>query len=276
MAEITNAIIEFFQNAFNNNSILTILFISIFPIIELRGAIPVAVKLQMPWYEGLFYSWLGSSLIVPILLLLLMPILNAMKRSRWFKSLAHTIEGEFKGKADKIQTKADAEASAHKSLAKKMLGVFAFVALPLPLTGVWTGSAVAVFLGLKFWQALPVILVGNLMAGAIMAVLSYCFSAYVDTILAVFFVLIIVLVLFYIVKIVVKIRKNKKNNATADSTENAVLDETEANNNTTITFEVDKSEDSIVDIDNKTHDDSQDKSFSEDNETEDSNDDSTK
>ena len=50
-----------------------------------------------------------------------------------------------------------------------MLGVFVFIAIPLPMTGVWTGTAIAVFLGLKFRQVILPVLGGNLVAGLIIS-----------------------------------------------------------------------------------------------------------
>ena len=256
MNEITNAIISFLESTLNND-ILTIIIIALFPIIELRGAIPVAFKLGLEWYEALFFSWLGSSLVVPILLLLLRPILNAMKRTKGFKSFAHAIESNFEGKAAKIKSKAAEAQSERRALWKKLIGVFAFVAVPLPLTGVWTGSAVAAFLGLSFWQALPAVLLGNLTAGIIMTVLSVCFKAYVDTILSVFLIIVLIVVVFYIIMMIVRMSKNKKARAKEENTVDAIEGTSVVANGEDDSTEVetnmvdDNAEvDSIADIDN--------------------------
>jgi uncharacterized membrane protein len=68
----------------------------------------------------------------------------------------------------------------------KVLGVLAFVAVPLPMTGVWTGSAVAAFLDLKFPVALLAVLLGNLCAGIIMTLLCVFLIDYLDIILTIF------------------------------------------------------------------------------------------
>ena len=218
--ELTDVIINFFQNLFHND-ILTIITIGIIPIIELRGAIPVAVGLGMEWYEALLYCWLGSSIMCPILLLLLKPVLNFMKKWKIFRSLAEAVESMFTDKAEKVSKKAESIADAKKAERRKMLGVYAFVALPLPLTGVWTGSAVAVFLGLPFFKSLIMVLLGNLTAGIIMTALSVFLKEYIDIILTVFLVIVLLVLIFYIVTLVMKMRKAKKNGNTSDSIENA-------------------------------------------------------
>ena len=83
----------------------------------------------------------------------------------------------------------------------KMMGVFIFIAIPLPMTGVWTGTAIAVFLGLKFRQVILPVLGGNLIAGVIISVLAELFIDYVDYILYGLFALVVVMLVVFIVKI---------------------------------------------------------------------------
>ena len=58
---------------------------------------------------------------------------------------------------------------------RKMLmwGLFIFVAVPFPVTGVWTGTAIAVFLGMKFKDSFLPIVLGNLVAGSIITLLTF-------------------------------------------------------------------------------------------------------
>ena len=92
------------------------------------------------------------------------------------------------------------------NLSLKKLGVFIFVAIPLPMTGIWTGTAIAVFLGLKFKEAILPALIGNLVAGLIISVLAeVCLSiwtiAVLDYILYGLFALAIILLIVVIIKI---------------------------------------------------------------------------
>lgn len=88
------------------------------------------------------------------------------------------------------------------SLKRKLFIVYLFVALPLPLTGVWTGTALAVFLGLKFRYALPCIALGNLTAGVIISVLAELFYKYVDYIIYAFTGLVVLSLIILIVKLI--------------------------------------------------------------------------
>jgi hypothetical protein len=82
-----------------------------------------------------------------------------------------------------------------------MLSLFIFVAVPFPVTGVWTGTAIAVFLGLKFKESVLPIAGGNLIAGIIITLLTWLFKAYVDVIIYVLFAIAIVMLIVFIAKI---------------------------------------------------------------------------
>lgn len=237
---MTDAIINFFENTLQND-ILTIIVIAIFPIIELRGSIPVGVAMGMELWEAFLWAWVGSSLVCPVLLLILRPVLDWMKKTKWFRSLALAVESTFRSRADKVVKESDR--NGPKKTKKKMLGVYAFVAVPLPLTGVWTGSAVAAFLDLSFGKALISVVAGNLTAGAIVTLLTYLFKDYVDIILTVFLFIVIAVLLLYIVMVIIKVRKNKKadkqraiedsaekgsNSAQSEAADEAVAGETKA------------------------------------------------
>ena len=266
---MTDAIVEFFRNTLNNDY-LTVFLIAILPIIELRGSILVAFKLGMEPIFAFLISYAGSVIVVPFLLLLLAPILNLMKKWKFFRSFAMAVEGVFQDKANKIIEKhskkinsennennekliktstkdeilcegsADLNSAVQtevkntenlsanlksennpvvssEALKKaerfKFWGVLLFVAVPLPLTGVWTGSAVAVFLGLGFFKSLLAVAGGNLVAGGIMTLLSICFKDYIDAILFWFLIIVIVVLVLFIIKIIIKTVKQNKNKA---------------------------------------------------------------
>lgn len=91
------------------------------------------------------------------------------------------------------------------------MSLFVFVAVPFPVTGVWTGTAIAVFLGLKFRESVLPIAGGNLIAGAIITLLTLFFKDYVDIIIYVLFAIAIVMLVVFIVK-VVKSKPAEENN----------------------------------------------------------------
>lgn len=206
---MADAIIDFFRELLNND-ILTIFIVSMLPVVELRGAIPIAMQMGIPWYASFGYSFLGSIAVAPVLLLILLPLLNAMKKIKGFRGLANGMERLFQSKAENVKIKAGNANTKQKEDLIKMLGVFLFVAVPLPLTGVWTGSAVAVFLGLGFWKSLVSVAVGNISAGLIMAGLSVLFKEHINTFLTVFFVVVLVVLVANIIYMIVKNKLKKK------------------------------------------------------------------
>ena len=218
---MSSAVIAFFTERISSR-FWSVIILSLFPIIELRGAIPVGVSLGYNQWIAYLVAFWGSSLPVPFLLLLLKPLLNLMKKMKWFKGLAVAVEDMFSEKADKIVKKAleknggggkDPEKLAEKY---KLIGVLLFVAIPVPLTGVWTGSAVAAFLNLDTKKALPVILFGNLSAGFIVTVFTILFGKYLDIIIDVLIVLFALLFIFFIYKLVRRMIKNKKSEKKTD------------------------------------------------------------
>lgn len=134
--------------------------ISTLPIIELRGAIPVGIGfLRMPWWEAYLVAVAGNMLPVPFILWLLGPL------SRWgmrFRSGRRFFEWLFARTRRKT-------AGVEKY---ETLGLAIFVAIPLPMTGAWTGAMAAFVMGLTLRHALWSILLGVCVAGAIMTVLS--------------------------------------------------------------------------------------------------------
>ncbi len=209
---MTEVIVEF-ARSFIENDYITIIFISLLPIIELRGAIPIAFGMEMSALNSLLFAYIGSSFVIPFLLLLLRPILNACKKIKFFASLAQALEDMFAKKATKVIAKQ--EAKGHKingeiSTKYKLFGVLGFVAIPLPLTGVWTGSAIAVFLDIKFLPSLIVILLGNLCAGIIMTLLCLFFLNSIDVILTVFLSIVVIILVSYVISLFIKSRKISK------------------------------------------------------------------
>ncbi len=150
---------------------------SIFPLIELKGGIIFARGVGYSFFQSLGLAYIGSTIVVIPVFFLLVPILNLLKKIKVVDKLAYKMEGYFQSKAketlDKQEEKRDNETLAKRGeVFYKQLGVFIFVAIPLPMTGVWTGTAIAVFLGMKFRQAVLPIALGNLVAGLLIEALA--------------------------------------------------------------------------------------------------------
>lgn len=137
-----------------------ILIISMLPIIELRGAIPVAFALGMPLIPSFIVSVIGNLLPVPFILWLITPFCNWLKKTRLFKWFPEFLERKVNKNKEKVTKYAN-------------WGLFLFVAIPLPGTGAWTGALIASFLDFKFKDAFWAIVGGVLTAGIIMSLVSY-------------------------------------------------------------------------------------------------------
>ena len=219
---MTQALGKFLISIFQSEHLAT-LFVSMFPLIELKGAIPIGTGLfSLGLWETAGIAYLGSTIISILVFFLLVPIFNLLKKIGFIKTLVEKVEMIFKNKADEIvaKTNGSAESQAKKIM---MISLFIFVAVPFPVTGVWTGTAIAVFLGLKFKESVLPIAVGNLIAGAIITLLTALVGEYVDIIIYALFAIAIVMLILFIVKIITA-KPNKKETAvektTLDSGEN--------------------------------------------------------
>ncbi len=137
-----------------------VLIISMLPIIELRGAIPVAFALGLPALPSFIVSIAGNVLPVPFILFLITPVCNYLKKTRLFSWLPLFLERKVEKNREKVTKYAN-------------FGLFLFVAIPLPGTGAWTGALIASFLDFKFKDALISIICGVITAGIIMGIFSY-------------------------------------------------------------------------------------------------------
>ena len=209
---MAEAIVEFFRNLFGND-IITIFFVSAVPFVELRGAILLGVsQMAINPYLVWLLSWVGSTLLGVLLFFILKPILNLLKKIKWFRRFVEKVESIINEKALKISKKVD-DKNTDKQINKiKTIGVAGFISIPLPLTGTWTGTAIAVFLGMSFKHTMIAVAIGNFIASTIIFVLSMLFTAYIDYILYGLCALILIVVVIYIIKLL------KKNNPTQDDT----------------------------------------------------------
>ena len=150
------------------NPYITTFIISLIPTIELKGGIVFARGAGLDFFTALLIAFLGSTAVF----FLLKPILGLLKKIKFFNGFAERIENYFKKKADSAVGDEKKSKGKLSENALKFLSVLIFVAIPLPLTGVWTGTAVAVFLDMKFSHAALAVTVGNFIAGILISLLA--------------------------------------------------------------------------------------------------------
>lgn len=164
MSAIIEAIKGFFLGTVGKE--LCVFFCSMIPIIELRGAIPMGAVFGIPWWQVYILSVLGNMVPVPFILLLIKKIIQWMSDSKikFFNKIANFLLHKVEKKRAGIEKYA-------------FWGVCLFVAVPLPVTGAWTGSLVAAMIDMKFWKALLSCLLGVMISGVIMTIVSYGIAA---------------------------------------------------------------------------------------------------
>lgn len=137
------------------------------PLIELRGAIPVAVgmELGLPEWLVLIVAIIGNMLPVPIIYLFARKVLNWGTTVKWkpFKKFCNFCLKKGEKAGDKLLKKAKSGV---------YFALFLFVAIPIPGTGAWTGTLAASILNLDFKKTVIAILAGVLAAGLIMLAFS--------------------------------------------------------------------------------------------------------
>lgn len=137
------------------------MLVSMIPIIELRGGLPFGVALGLPYYLAFPAAVLGNIIPAPFIIIYIRRIFQLMRRYL----------PRLNGLVDKMEQKAHLK--GQKVQRYQYLGLWIFVAIPLPGTGAWTGSLAAAFLDMRLKKALPAVILGVLTAGCIMLALTH-------------------------------------------------------------------------------------------------------
>lgn len=135
-------------------------FISMAPVIELRGGIPLGIGLGLTPWQAYFSAVIGNLIPVPVILIFVRRVF------RYIKSRG----GVFADMIEKLEQKAHLKGRIVRKY--RSLGLVILVAIPIPGTGAWTGALAAAFLDMRLRDALPAILTGVLVAGIIVSGLS--------------------------------------------------------------------------------------------------------
>lgn len=131
---------------------LNVLLLSAVPLIEQRGAIPLGILVYKmnPYYAALI-SFIGSMLPFPFIYFFIKPVFSFIKRKTGFGRWIDNIEKKALIKSRQV-TKYEA------------FGLTIFVGVPLPGTGIWTGSLISVLLNMNFKYSLVSILLGAIIS----------------------------------------------------------------------------------------------------------------
>lgn len=139
---------------------IIVFVISLMPILELRGGLLASSILGLPMWQSYFLCLLGNILPIPFILWLINPLFRYMRNWKYIGKMVLWCEKKAESKKDQIEK-------------LKYIGLFLFVGIPLPGTGAWTGCLIAALLNLDKKKSLIAAILGVLVAGIIMLILSY-------------------------------------------------------------------------------------------------------
>ena len=155
------SLVHFFIELFGDLNKETVIFaISLMPILELRGGLLAATLLHVDFFKALAICITGNVLPIPIILIFLEKILKLFEKWKVTKKIVTWLEKKVDTKRSQIDKYG-------------YLGLILFVGIPLPGTGAWTGSLLAIMLGLNKKKSFICILIGVLLAAVIMSIVSY-------------------------------------------------------------------------------------------------------
>jgi uncharacterized membrane protein len=150
---------------------LAVFLTSMLPIIELRGALPLAINVfNINWPKAFLIAYIGNMIPVPFILWLLAPTVRLLSKLKIFDRFFTWLFDRTRKKSNKMIERYEE------------IGLTAFVAIPLPGTGAWTGALIAFLFGLDFKKSLLVIAIGVFIAGVIVS--SLCLLGWVGAIIA--------------------------------------------------------------------------------------------
>ena len=139
---------------------LIIFFISMLPVLELRGGLIAAKLLGVEFVPAFIICYIGNIIPVPFILLFIRKIFQFLRDKKGFSKIIEKLEIRSMRKSEKVKRWRD-------------WGLLAFVAIPLPGTGGWTGALIAALMDIRIKKSFPIIAIGILIAGIIMSVITY-------------------------------------------------------------------------------------------------------
>ncbi len=139
---------------------LVIFIISLIPILELRGGLIAASLLDLPMWTSYLICFVGNIIPIPFILWLINPVFRWMSKFDRLGKIVKWCEKKAHSKKEQIEN-------------LKYIGLFLFVAIPLPGTGAWTGCLIAALLNMDKKKSLVAAICGVIAAGLIMLLVSY-------------------------------------------------------------------------------------------------------
>ena len=138
---------------------LEIMLLAMLPLTELRGAIPIGIAMDLNPIAVYIVSVIGSTIVSIPLIFTFRHILNFFRNIDIFLPLVKKVDSKIESRMKRL-----------KSIS--ILGIILFVGIPLPTTGTWTAAAIASILKIRIKTSLLGVLIGNMMSGIIVSLIS--------------------------------------------------------------------------------------------------------
>ena len=138
---------------------IKIMLCAMLPVIELRGAIPLGISLNLNPIGAYIFSVIGSTIVAIPIILMFRYVLEYLKSKKYFEKLTNNIEDKILRRSKKLKT-------------LNIVGIILFVGIPLPTTGTWSAAAIASIIKMRIKDALLGIFLGNAVAGIIVSSVS--------------------------------------------------------------------------------------------------------
>ena len=143
---------------------LFILLISMVPIIELRGAVPIAIGMGLNPIFAIVLCTFGNMIPVPFIYIFARKLLNWGCSKKYISKFCNFIVKKGESASKKLLSKKNKYGFA--------IAMILFVGIPLPGTGAWTGTLAASFLNMDMKTTSISVMIGVIIAGIIMSVIS--------------------------------------------------------------------------------------------------------
>ena len=134
---------------------IKLMLLSMVPVIELRGAIPLGIAMDLNPVYVYISCLIGSSLVSIPVVLIFRQVIDFFRHRKYFNIVIRWVDAKIESRAKKLK-------------AASILGLIVFVGMPLPTTGSWSGAALASIFKMRIKDSLFGVFIGNAIAGAIM------------------------------------------------------------------------------------------------------------
>ena len=138
---------------------IKLFFLSMIPIVELRGAIPLGIAMDLSPMYLYIVCVIGSSIISVPVVLMFRQVIDYLRHIKYFNKVIRWVDKKIERRAKTLKV-------------ANIIGQIIFVGVPLPTTGSWSGSALASIFKMRIVESLLGIFIGNAIAGAIMLTVS--------------------------------------------------------------------------------------------------------